>query len=50
MERPDDEQKRTTRDAAQRTKTERIERDRELDQELKDTFPASDPIPPKHVD
>jgi hypothetical protein len=26
------------------------ERDRELDQDLKDTFPASDPVPPKHVD
>lgn len=26
------------------------QRDRELDEELKDTFPASDPSPPKHVD
>ena len=25
-------------------------RDAELDKELKDTFPASDPVPPKHVD
>jgi hypothetical protein len=22
----------------------------ELDEDLKDTFPASDPVPPKHVD
>lgn len=26
------------------------ERDLELDEDLKDTFPASDPVPPKHVD
>jgi hypothetical protein len=26
------------------------ERQLELDEDLKDTFPASDPVPPKHVD
>jgi hypothetical protein len=26
------------------------ERELELDEDLKDTFPASDPVPPKHVD
>lgn len=26
------------------------ERERELDQALTETFPASDPVPPKHVD
>jgi hypothetical protein len=30
--------------------TPKQERDEELDEDLKDTFPASDPVPPKHVD
>lgn len=28
----------------------RDERGKELDEELEQTFPASDPVPPKHVD
>jgi hypothetical protein len=30
--------------------TPQEEREREIDENLKDTFPASDPVPPKHVD
>lgn len=30
--------------------SDKKERELELDADLQDTFPASDPVPPKHVD
>jgi hypothetical protein len=51
MERPDNEHlSHPPRKPGQRAGTPEQEREQELDEDLKDTFPASDPVPPKHVD
>lgn len=47
---PDDAKRRDVLQPTHTQDPDDDERDRELDRELKETFPASDPSPPKHVD
>jgi hypothetical protein len=50
MERPEKEHLSHPPKDPGRPATPRQQREEDLDEDLKDTFPASDPVPPKHVD